>query len=155
MRRQRLTNFHLFRIPGLQIAEHFAQPNLVANCSRVELVCSLTSTADAVVSWAFHGENAAKLPSAHVQRDYADARWRLIIDCATIRHAGRLSGFPCGSHDETRSQFTHSTSLMSIMGKLLISSFSFPQGTYVCLAHRAGKQEIVYRKEAVVQVYGE
>lgn len=73
----------------------------------------MTGTADAVVTWSFHGENAAKLPSAKVQRDYADARWRLIIECTTIRHAG----------------------------------------TYVCNAHAAGKKEI-YRKEAVVQVYG-
>lgn len=98
-------SFLPFRITGLQIAEHFAQPNLVANCSRVELVCSLTSTADAVVSWAFHGENAAKLPSAHVQRDYADARWRLIIDCATIRHAGKLFGWTLTSSRLVRSNF--------------------------------------------------
>lgn len=32
--------------------------------------------------------------------------------------------------------------------------FKWLAGTYVCNAHSPGKKEVIYRKEAVVQVYG-
>lgn len=91
--------------------EHVAKPALVANCSRAELICRVNGP-EPQVGWTFHGENAADLPDTRVERD--QLQWRLIIRCATVRHAG----------------------------------------TYVCTAHARNNSQLVFRKEAVLQVYG-
>ncbi|RWS32033.1 uncharacterized protein B4U80_01499, partial [Leptotrombidium deliense] len=100
----------------LGIAEHFAKPALVLNCTQTVLVCRITANASSNINvyWTFQGENASKLPDVRIEANASDT-WHLIVSCATPVHAG----------------------------------------TYQCNAHPLDNTEVLYRKEAVIQVFGE
>lgn len=92
--------------------DHIAKPSLVANCTRAELICTVSGQ-DPVVGWTFHGEDAVELPSTSVDRDVQV--WRLSIACATIRHSGT---YVCTAHVRNNSNLIiRKEAVLQVYGK--------------------------------------
>ena len=105
----------------MSILEHVAKPPIVSNCSRAELICTVNGS-DSVVAWSFHGENAADLPDTQIERD--QQQWRLIIRCATIRHAGT---YVCSAHARNnKNLISRKDAALQVYGRNLYKIVQFP-----------------------------
>lgn len=98
------SNFVRLVPPKVKIVSHFASPPLVANCSKTSIQCLVTSPSlsNVVVWWTFRGENASKLPSAHVSKPSPN-EWKLSLECATLAHSGTYACHAALSNETQRS----------------------------------------------------